>query len=159
VRTRKSCAREHHAGRDSAAIGEGNSILAAISNGKIDELIAQTLQGRHEKMKQAVNNIAIVSRACRRNWPATDRLHAGSCPSVGKQDQFRGAYAEIVRGVNSVLDAIIAPLKFSAGYIDRISKGDLPPQITDTYHGDFNVIKDNLNALIGRHGRNNQCRR
>jgi len=43
---------------------------------------------------------------------------------------------------------VIAPLKFTAGYIDRISKGDMPPQITDTYHGDFNLIKDNLNALI-----------
>ena len=41
-------------------IGEGNRILAQISNGKIDELIAQTYKGDHEKMKQAVNNVAIV---------------------------------------------------------------------------------------------------
>ena len=38
-------------------IGEGNRILAQISNGKIDELIAQTYQGDHEKMKLAVNNV------------------------------------------------------------------------------------------------------
>ena len=37
-------------------IGEGNRILAQISNGKIDELIAQTYKGDHEKMKLAVNN-------------------------------------------------------------------------------------------------------
>src|SRR5271168_1054131 len=41
-------------------IGVGNRILAQISAGKIDELIGQTYQGDHEKMKQAVNNIAIV---------------------------------------------------------------------------------------------------
>ena len=41
-------------------IGEGNRILAQISNGKIDELIAQTYKGDHEKMKQAVNNVAMV---------------------------------------------------------------------------------------------------
>ena len=41
-------------------IGEGNRILAQISNGKIDELIAQTYKGDHEKMKQAVNNVALV---------------------------------------------------------------------------------------------------
>ena len=34
-------------------IGEGNRVLAQISNGKIDELIAQTYKGDHEKMKQA----------------------------------------------------------------------------------------------------------
>ena len=134
-------------------IGEGNRILAQISNGKIDELIAQTYKGDHEKMKQAVNNIAIVVQSLQKELARlTDASNAGQLSERGKQDQFRGAYAEIVRGVNSVLDAIIAPLKFSAGYIDRISKGDLPPQITDTYHGDFNVIKDNLNALIGAMG-------
>ena len=51
-------------------IGEGNRILAQISNGKIDELIAQTYKGDHEKMKQAINNVAIVLQSCRRNWLA-----------------------------------------------------------------------------------------
>ena len=41
-------------------IGEGNRILAQISAGKIDELIAQTYKGDHEKMKVAVNNVAVV---------------------------------------------------------------------------------------------------
>ena len=41
-------------------IGEGNRILDQIAKGKIDELIAQTYQGDHEKMKQNVNGIALV---------------------------------------------------------------------------------------------------
>jgi methyl-accepting chemotaxis protein len=41
-------------------IGEGNRVLAQISAGKIDELITQTYSGDHEKMKQAVNNVAVV---------------------------------------------------------------------------------------------------
>jgi methyl-accepting chemotaxis protein len=32
--------------------------------------------------------------------------------------------------------------------VDRISKGDIPPKITDTYKGDFNEIKNNLNVCI-----------
>ncbi|MFZ0564511.1 MAG: methyl-accepting chemotaxis protein, partial [Terriglobales bacterium] len=131
-------------------IGEGNRILAQISNGKIDELIAQTYKGDHEKMKQAVNNIAIVVQNLQKELARlTEASNAGQLSERGKHDQFKGAYAEIVRGVNSVLDAVITPLNFTAGYIDRISKGDVPPQITDTYHGDFNIIKDNLNTLIG----------
>ncbi|MGB8012261.1 MAG: methyl-accepting chemotaxis protein [Terriglobales bacterium] len=130
-------------------IGEGNRILAQVSNGKIDELIAQTYKGDHEKMKQAINNIAIVLQSLQKELARlTDASNAGQLTERGKHDQFRGAYSEIVRGVNSVLDAVITPLKFTAGYIDRISKGDIPTQITDTYHGDFNLIKDNLNALI-----------
>ena len=53
-----------------------------------------------------------------------------------------------MRGVNAILDAVITPLNVAANYVDRISKGDIPPQITDTYHGEFNTIKNNLNTLI-----------
>jgi methyl-accepting chemotaxis protein len=131
-------------------IGEGNRILSQISAGKVDEVIAQTYKGDHEKMKLAVNNVAdVVQKLHKELTRLTEASNAGSLSERGKPDQFRGAYAEIVRGVNAILDAVITPLKFSAGYVDRISKGDMPPQITDTYHGDFNMIKDNLNSLIG----------
>ncbi|MGD0986279.1 MAG: methyl-accepting chemotaxis protein [Candidatus Sulfotelmatobacter sp.] len=131
-------------------IGEGNRILAQISGGKIDELIAQTYKGDHEKMKQAVNNVATVLQSLQKELARlTDASKAGLLAERGHHDQFRGAYAEIVRGVNNILDAVIAPLLFSANYVDRISKGDVPSAITDTYHGEFNTIKTNLNTLIG----------
>jgi len=130
-------------------IGEGNRILAQVSNGKIDELISQTYKGDHEKMKQAINNVATVLQGLQKELlRLTEASNAGQLSERGKHDQFRGAYAEIVRGVNAILDAVITPLNFSAGCVERISKGDIPPQITDTYHGDFNLIKNNLNAMI-----------
>ena len=36
----------------------------------------------------------------------------------------------------------------AAEYVDRISKGDMPPKITDAYNGDFNEIRNNLNQCI-----------
>jgi methyl-accepting chemotaxis protein len=59
-----------------------------------------------------------------------------------------GDFRRIVDGVNQTLDAVIGPLNVSAHYVDRISKGDIPPKITDNYNGDFNTIKMNLNVLI-----------
>ena len=50
--------------------------------------------------------------------------------------------------MNKLIDAFVAPINVTAEYVDRISKGDIPPKITDTYHGDFNEIKNNLNACI-----------
>src|SRR5208337_5000832 len=120
-----------------------------ISNGKIDELIAQTYKGDHEKMKQAVNNIAGVLQGLQKELARlTDASNAGQLSERGRHDQFRGAYAEIVRGVNSILDAVIAPLNVAAQYVDQISKGEVPVKITETYNGDFNTIKNNLNACI-----------
>ena len=54
----------------------------------------------------------------------------------------------MIEGLNRLADAYVAPIRVTADYVDRISKGEIPAKITDTYHGDFNVIKTNLNACI-----------
>ena len=44
-------------------------------SGKIDELIAQTYKGDHEKMKVAVNNVAVVlSRLAKGNGASHGRF-------------------------------------------------------------------------------------
>ena len=131
-------------------IGEGNRILAQISEGKIDELIAQTYKGDHEKMKLAVNKVAEVLQTLEKMLVRlTDAAKDGQLSERANPDTVQGAYADIVRGVNSLLDAVIGPLNVSAHYVDLITKGDIPPVITDHYNGDFNTIKNNLNTLIG----------
>ena len=61
---------------------------------------------------------------------------------------FSGAYKEVIQGINNTLDAVIKPLNVSADYIEKIGNGNLPEKITDTYKGDFNKIKKNLNLCI-----------
>jgi len=130
-------------------IGEGNRVLSQISGGRIDELITQTYKGDHEKMKVAVNNVALVLQGLQKELARlTEASKEGKLSERGNAVQFHGTYAEIVNGVNDVLDAVITPLNVSARYVEQISKGEIPAQITDTYHGDFNLIKNNLNMLI-----------
>jgi methyl-accepting chemotaxis protein len=62
--------------------------------------------------------------------------------------KHQGDFRKVIEGFNLTLDNVIKPLNVSAEYVDRISKGDIPPKITDTYHGDFNEIKNNLNVCI-----------
>ena len=62
--------------------------------------------------------------------------------------KHEGDFCKIVGGINRTLDAVIKPLNVAAMYVDRISKGDIPEKITEAYHGDFNEIKNNLNACI-----------
>ena len=50
-------------------IGEGNRMLAQISSGKIDELIAADLQGRpREDEAGGEQRCGWCCRGCRRNW-------------------------------------------------------------------------------------------
>jgi len=73
---------------------------------------------------------------------------AGHLATRAEGSKFAGDYRKIIEGFNLTLDNVIKPLNVAAEYVDRISKGDIPPKITDTYAGDFNEIKNNLNACI-----------
>jgi methyl-accepting chemotaxis protein len=83
---------------------------------------------------------------------ATDELSnaavQGRLATRGEPDKINTEFRGIIIGINNTLDAVISPLNVAAEYVDRISKGDIPPKITDTYHGDFNEIKNNLNVCI-----------
>ena len=59
-----------------------------------------------------------------------------------------GFIHDMGKGINALLDAVINPLNMSAGYVENFAKGIIPAKITDSYNGDFNIIKNNLNTCI-----------
>ena len=128
-------------------IGEGNRILAQISDGKIDELIAHTYQGDHEKMKLAVNNVGAVVQGLEGTDAADRASRDGQLSERGKPDQFRGAYADIVRGVNAMLDAILLPIGEGNRILAQISDGKIDELITQTYKGDHEKMKQAVNNV------------
>ncbi len=72
----------------------------------------------------------------------------GKLAARADASKHQGDFRKIVEGMNDTLDAVVGPLNMAAEYIDRISKGDIPPRIADAYYGDFNAIKNNVNVLI-----------
>ena len=78
----------------------------------------------------------------------SDAAIQGKLATRADVTRHQGDYRRIVEGVNATLDAVINPLNVAADYVDRISKGAIPPKITDQYNGDFNLIRNNLNAAI-----------
>jgi methyl-accepting chemotaxis protein len=129
-------------------IGEGNRILAQISNGKIDELIAQTYKGDHEKMKQAVNNIAVVVQSLQKEMARlTEASKDGQLSNRGKPEQFQGAYAEIVSGVNTMLDAILLPIGEGNRILSLIRGGNLREKVEVACKGDHAKMKDAINGV------------
>jgi methyl-accepting chemotaxis protein len=62
--------------------------------------------------------------------------------------KHQGDFQKVVSGINDTLDAVVTPLKMAADYMARIGKGEIPPKITESYQGDFNEIKADLNQCI-----------
>jgi methyl-accepting chemotaxis protein len=82
----------------------------------------------------------------------TDKLiggiQDGKLDFRGNDEAYQGAWKDLVSGINKLVEAFVAPINVTAEYIERISSGDTPNKITENYRGDFNEIKNNLNALI-----------
>ena len=102
-------------------------LLGLVLSGNITKIIKSVLKQTDELVDAAVGG----------------RLDTRGKPEV-INEEFRG----IIVGFNKTLDAVIGPLNVAAEYVDRISKGNIPPRITDNYNGDFNEIKNNLNQCI-----------
>ena len=120
-----------------------------ISKGDIPPKITDKYNGDFNEIKNNLNTCidavnALVADANRLSIAAVE----GKLDTRADATKHGGDFRKIVEGVNNTLDSVIGPLNVAAEYVDRISKGDIPPKITDKYNGDFNEIKNNLNTCI-----------
>jgi methyl-accepting chemotaxis protein len=60
---------------------------------------------------------------------------------------YTGTYLAIAKGVNSMLDAVEAPLTEMSTVFDAWSKGDLSAQVQGDYRNDMGALKDSANTL------------
>ncbi len=108
--------------------------------------------GRRDEIGQlmaAMEKMVATVRALIADFPMlTQAAIAGNLATRVDVTRHQGDFRMIVVGVNDTMDAIIGPLNMAAEYMDRIAIGNIPPKITDSYNGDFNAIKQNLNNCI-----------
>lgn len=65
----------------------------------------------------------------------------------GDEKLFEGAYKGIVNGFNSVLDAVILPIKDGARVMEEFAKGDFRGRVDANYKGDHQLIKNSINKM------------
>ena len=120
-----------------------------IAKGEIPAKITDKYNGDFNEIKNNLNQCidtvnALVADAAMLSKAAVE----GKLATRADASKHQGDYRKIVQGVDDCLDAVIGPLNVAAKYVDDISKGNIPPKITDNYNGDFNTIKNNLNQCI-----------
>ena len=118
-------------------IAQGDVSAQIVLRDDKDE-IAPALKRTIETIRSLIDEVNLLSAAA----------VEGRLSTRGNADAFEGGFRDVVQGVNDTLDAVIDPLNVAADYIKRIGNGEIPPQITATYQGDFNEIKNNINSCI-----------
>ncbi len=128
-----------------ACVDAANKIAAGNTDVHLDTSAKDetgVLQAAMNKMAEAIQSLIKDANML------SEAAIAGKLATRADASKHQGDFQKIVAGVNETLDAVIGPLNVAAEYVDRISKGDIPPRITDSYSGDFNEIKNNLNGCI-----------
>lgn len=125
------------------------AILEKIAKGDLTDRIQIKTADEFKQVADSLNKVSqnILEMANDTNSLVKSAL-AGQLSTRADASKHEGSFRKIVEGINSTLDAVTAPIDISAGYIDRISRGDLPDSITEEFKGDFNVIKEKLNLAI-----------
>ncbi len=120
-----------------------------ISMGDIPPKIDTEYQGDFREIRDNLNTCIEAIQLLTTDIAALSQAAVqGNLAHRADAGRHRGDFRIIVQGVNDTLDSVIGPLKVAADYVDRISKGDIPPKLTEPYQGDFNEIKNNLNVCI-----------
>jgi methyl-accepting chemotaxis protein len=127
-----------------ALVSEGRKLHGGASgNGGNGHGVRERVSEKKQQVEED-DSMLVLNEVMR----LVDASKDGRLTERGRAAQFNGTNREVIQGINEILDAVIAPLNVAANYVDRIGKGDIPARITDAYSGDFNTLKNNLNACI-----------
>ncbi|MBI5847451.1 MAG: PAS domain-containing protein [Nitrospirae bacterium] len=119
-------------------VAAGDLSMEIDTKGKSEASIMAAMSRMVGSIKALVSDANMLSNAA----------VEGKLATRADATKHQGDFQKIVTGVNGTLDAVIGPLNVAAEYVDRIARGDIPSKISDSYHGDFNAIRNNLNQCI-----------
>jgi methyl-accepting chemotaxis protein len=122
---------------DMQQISEGNvNIEPAIIDDK-DE-IGPALVKMTETIKNLIKEMNVLTKSAME----------GKLDVRGNEEEFKGAYKDIVQGINGTLDAFMGPINETSDALKKMSDKDMTVRIKGEYKGDHAKIKDSLNLAV-----------
>jgi methyl-accepting chemotaxis protein len=110
----------------------------AITPRSEDDLLAYSLMDTAREMNKVHQAITKLGQDAQ----------AGLLNSRGNTTEYQGGFKDLIISLNNVINTFVKPLKVANKAIERIGNGVIPPKITTEYKGDFNDLKNNINACI-----------
>ena len=70
---------------------------------------------------------------------------AGRLKTRADARKHKGDFADIIKGINDTLDAIVTPITEAMNVMDKLSHKDMTVRVTGNYQGDLDTLKENIN--------------
>lgn len=79
----------------------------------------------------------------------TEGIRQGKVDTRGDTTLVQGNWQTLIASINELVEAFAEPIGITAACIKRIARGEMPDRLKGEALGDFNEVKENLNACIG----------
>ncbi len=116
--------------------------LDRLSKGEIPAPLTQYYQGDFARIKKHLNRLI---ESTQETTHIAEEIANGNLAVEARE---RSQQDRLMQALNRMIDAFLIPLNTTSQYIARIANGEIPEKMIEAYKGDFNQIKNNLNALI-----------
>jgi len=120
------------------AFGQGNfnAPLEVFPGKKV--FINHTIEDVRTNLKSLISDVNLL----------TEAALAGNLSVRADNSKHEGDFRKIVGGFNTTLDAVVGPVRVAADYIKSFADGNIPEPIHESFNGDFNLLKQNINACV-----------
>jgi methyl-accepting chemotaxis protein len=120
-----------------------------IARGDLPPRITETYQGEFDAIRESVNRCIGAVNALVED--ARKLAEAGAEGRLGVRAEaarHKGDFRKVVEGMNGTLDSVTGPLGVAATALSEIAAGRVPPAIADSFKGDFQALRDDVNRCI-----------
>ncbi len=124
------------------------SFTDAISKGQDFEKLSDDFEGEYKAMAENINIcIDVLNRFSQDIYDQTEASINGQLDIRTDIDEYEGAWQEMVKGMNNIMDAMAKPLNEAGQVLEVLAAGDLRARMQGRYEGEFDKLSLNINSL------------
>jgi methyl-accepting chemotaxis protein len=128
------------------ALGRTLAHLEHLGDGLIDDDVTVDYHNDMVAIKTGFNKtFHAIRRLIKDSEMLCAAALAGDLSVRADASKHFGDYQKVIQGVNATLDAVIAPVKETAGALEKLAQNDLTARVVGDYKGDHAKIKNSFN--------------
>lgn len=121
--------------------------LNEIAHGRIPPFVIDDYQGEYNQIKQNINTLlAILYGMHKETTNLTSSVRSGNLKTRGNDWDYDGIWQELIKGMNSTLDAVLDPVNEASRVLASLADYDLSARMRGRYHGEHAAIRKAMNT-------------
>ncbi|HET6419946.1 MAG TPA: methyl-accepting chemotaxis protein [Geobacteraceae bacterium] len=120
-----------------------------LSRGDVFDEISEGYNGDFAKLRESLNRCRKAHEDLRIDIrEMCVASYEGYLDKRVDPNAHEGFFSKAIGGLNNMFENLTEPLRITTGYMEKISKGEIPEKISGEYRGDYNAIKESINRFV-----------